>query len=85
MRGLTQPLTTEDGAPQDGPVSCVLANLYLHHTLDLWFEKKFKPQCQGEAYLVRFVDYFVGCFQNGRAYLRKASKARTRKGDQALS
>jgi hypothetical protein len=34
----------------------VLSNLYLHFVLDLWFEKKIKPQCRGEAYLVRFAD-----------------------------
>ena len=38
-------------------------DVYLHFTLDLWFEKKFKSQCRGEAYLVRFADNFVGCFQ----------------------
>ena len=52
-----------EGTPQGGPISPVLSNLYLHFTLDLWFEKKFKPQCRGEAYLVRFADDFVGCFQ----------------------
>jgi RNA-directed DNA polymerase len=54
---------SEEGTPQGGPISCVLANIYLHYTLDLWFEKKFKPQCRGEAYLVRFVDDFVVSFQ----------------------
>jgi len=34
----------------------VLANIYLHYVLDLWFEKRFKKWCQGEAYLTRFVD-----------------------------
>ena len=56
-------LHTDEGTPQGGPISCVLSNLYLHHSLDLWFEKKFKPQCRGEAYLVRFVDDFAGSFQ----------------------
>lgn len=52
-----------EGTPQGGPISCVLANIYLHYTLDLWFERKFKPQCQGEVRLVRFVDDFVVSFQ----------------------
>jgi RNA-directed DNA polymerase len=56
-------ISTEEGTPQGGPISPVLSNVYLHFTLDLWFEKKFKPQCQGEAYLVRFADDFVGSFQ----------------------
>jgi len=54
---------SEEGTPQGGPISCVLANIYLHFCLDLWFERKFKPQCQGEAHLVRFVDDFVLSFQ----------------------
>jgi len=49
----------------------VLANIYLHYVLDLWFEKRFKPQYRGEAYLVRFVDDFVVRFQ----YLADATKA----------
>ena len=56
-------ISTEEGTPQGGPISPVLSNLYLHFTLDLWFEKKFKLQCKGEAYLVRFADDFVGSFQ----------------------
>lgn len=54
---------SEEGTPQGGPISCVLANIYLHFTLDLWFERKFKPRCEGEAYLVRFVDDFLVSFQ----------------------
>jgi hypothetical protein len=44
----------------------VLANVYLHYVLDLWFEKKFKTWCQGEAYLTRFADDYVACFQYKR-------------------
>jgi len=56
----------DEGSPQGGPVSPVLANIYLHYVLDLWFEKKFKTWCQGEAYLTRFADDFVACFQYKR-------------------
>jgi RNA-directed DNA polymerase len=54
---------SEEGTPQGGPISCILANIYLHFSLDLWFERKFKQQIPGEAYLVRFVDDFVVSFQ----------------------
>jgi group II intron reverse transcriptase/maturase len=59
-------IRSEEGTPQGGPISCVLANIYLHFVLDLWFEKKFKPQCRGEAYEVRFADDFVVGFQRWR-------------------
>jgi RNA-directed DNA polymerase len=47
---------TEEGTPQGGPISPVLSNIYLHFLLDLWFERRIKPGCRGEAYLVRFAD-----------------------------
>ena len=54
---------TEQGTPQGGPISPILANIYLHYALDLWFEKRFKPTCAGEAYLTRWADDFAVCFQ----------------------
>jgi group II intron reverse transcriptase/maturase len=53
------PLT---GTPQGGVVSPVLANIYLHYALDLWFEKRFKPRQRGRCYLVRYADDFVAAF-----------------------
>ena len=55
---------TEEGSPQGGPISPILSNIYLHYVLDLWFEEKIKPKCQGEAYLTRFADDFVANFQH---------------------
>jgi RNA-directed DNA polymerase len=60
----------EAGTPQGGPLSPLLANVYLHFVLDLWFEKKVRRRFQGEAYLVRFADDFVVSFQ----YKRDAEK-----------
>jgi RNA-directed DNA polymerase len=51
------------GTPQGGLVSPVLANIYLHYVLDLWFEKRYARSCRGTARLVRFADDFVACFQ----------------------
>src|SRR5262249_11212841 len=53
----------EQGTPQGGSISVLLSNLYLHYVLDLWFERVVKPRLQGEAYLVRYIDDFVMCFQ----------------------
>jgi RNA-directed DNA polymerase len=51
------------GTPQGGIVSPILANIYLHYALDLWFEKIIKPRCNGSAMLIRFADDFVCAFQ----------------------
>ncbi len=54
------------GTPQGGVVSPLLANIYLHYVLDLWFEKKFKPKCYGYVKLVRYCDDFIVCCANGK-------------------
>lgn len=54
---------TDKGTPQGGVISPILANVYLHYVLDLWFEKTVKKQCKGQAYIVRYADDFVCCFQ----------------------
>lgn len=59
-------IETETGTPQGGIVSPILANIYLHYILDLWFEKIFKKQMKGFAQIVRYADDFVVCFQAER-------------------
>jgi len=54
----------EEGVPQGGPVSPILANVYLHYVLDLWFEKRFKKSCRKWAELTRYSDDFVAAFQD---------------------
>lgn len=56
----------EEGTPQGGVISPLLANVYLHYALDLWFGKVFRPTCIGEARLIRYADDFVVCFQTGQ-------------------
>lgn len=53
----------EEGTPQGGSISVLLSNVYLHYVLDLWFERVVKQRLQGEAYLVRYIDDFLLCFQ----------------------
>lgn len=47
---------TDSGTPQGGNISPVLANIYLHYALDLWFEKGVRKYCRGQAYIVRYAD-----------------------------
>jgi group II intron reverse transcriptase/maturase len=56
-------LTSSTGTGQGQPVSPLLANIYLHHVLDEWFEGIIKPRLRGEAYEVRYCDDFILCFQ----------------------
>jgi group II intron reverse transcriptase/maturase len=58
---LTHP---EEGTPQGGVVSPLLANIYLHHVLDEWFEQDVKPRLRVRALLIRYADDFVLVFQN---------------------
>lgn len=60
--GVVEP--SVEGVPQGGSVSVVLSNLYLHYVLDLWFERVVKPRLRGEAYLIRYIDDFVVCFEH---------------------
>jgi len=52
----------ESGTPQGGSVSPVLANVYLHYVLDLWFERRMRTRYRGQSRLFRFADDFVCCF-----------------------
>lgn len=54
---------SDKGTPQGGLISPVLANVYLHYVLDMWFDKVVKKRCKGEAYIVRYADDFVCFFQ----------------------
>jgi group II intron reverse transcriptase/maturase len=49
----------EAGTPQGGVISPLLANVYLHYVLDVWFEQEVKPRLQDRAFLGRYADDFV--------------------------
>lgn len=51
------------GSPQGGIVSPVLANVYLHHVLDVWFEHVVRKHVKGKAMMIRFADDYVCTFQ----------------------
>ena len=52
---------TEKGTPQGGIISPILANIYLHYVLDLWFDKRVKKACKGFVDMVRYADDFIIC------------------------
>jgi RNA-directed DNA polymerase len=53
----------EEGTPQGGNISPLLANVYLHYALDLWVQQWRKRHARGEVYIVRYADDFVMGFQ----------------------
>jgi group II intron reverse transcriptase/maturase len=68
----------EEGTPQGGIVSPLLANIYLHYVLDEWVVSWRRTQARGEMYIVRYADDFVMGFQreqDARA-MREALAAR---------
>ena len=53
------------GTPQGSVVSPILANVYLHYVLDLWFQKKWRThEAKGDTVIVRYADDFVVGFQH---------------------
>jgi RNA-directed DNA polymerase len=61
-----QRLVTVTGTPQGSVLSPVLANIYLHYILDLWFERRIKPKLKGYAQLIRYADDYIVGFQSER-------------------
>lgn len=53
----------ETGCPQGSSISSMLANIYLHYMLDLWFQEVVKPRCDARAFMCRFADDVVFAFQ----------------------
>jgi RNA-directed DNA polymerase len=76
---------SEQGTPQGGSISVLLSNGYLHYVLDLWFERVVKSRLRGEAYLVRYIDDFVMCFQYREDALRVQEALRQRLGKFSLT
>ncbi len=54
----------ELGTPQGGVISPLLANVYLHEVLDVWFEREVKPRLSGRAFTIRYADDAVLVFSS---------------------
>jgi len=55
---------SDKGTPQGGLASPILANIYLHYSLDLWFTRIYQKSCYGQSHIIRYADDFVVCFQH---------------------
>ena len=53
----------EQGTPQGGSASPLLANIYLHYAFDLWVQSWRRKHARGEVIVVRYVDDIVVGFQ----------------------
>jgi RNA-directed DNA polymerase len=56
-------IPTEQGTPQGGSISPLLANIYLHYASDLWADQWRRKQAQGDVIVVRYADDIVFGFQ----------------------
>jgi len=54
---------TPQGTPQGGVCSPIMANLYLHHVVDLWFNRIIREELKGKAYMIRYADDIIFCLQ----------------------
>jgi len=57
-------LEPSEGTAQGSSLSPLLGNVYLHHVLDVWFEREVRPRLGGSSALVRYADDFVLCFEH---------------------
>jgi len=46
----------EEGSPQGGVVSPLLANIYLHEVLDAWFARDVVARLRAKAFMIRYAD-----------------------------
>jgi len=56
----------DEGTPQGGVISPLLANVYLHEVLDTWFERDVKSRLESSAFLIRYADDAVMGFSSER-------------------
>jgi RNA-directed DNA polymerase len=57
-------VTSDEGTPQGGVVSPLLANIYLHEVFDRWFEDEVRPRLRGHAFVVRYADDITMAFSS---------------------
>lgn len=66
--------SSEEGTPQGGVISPLLANIFLHYVFDLWIQQWRTRPGRGDMIVVRWADDFIVGFQNqgvARAFLNE--------------
>ena len=58
-------IQSEEGTPQGGSASPLLANIYLHYVLDLWAHS-WRRRASGDVIIVRYADDFLVGFEYER-------------------
>lgn len=61
--GANRAEASETGTPQGGIISPILANIYLHHVLDLWIERVIKKKSKGQVIFMRYADDIIVGFE----------------------
>jgi group II intron reverse transcriptase/maturase len=69
---------SEEGTPQGGSISPLLANVYLHYVFDLWVQRWRRTQARGEMIVVRYADDFIVGFQHRAEAERFQAELRAR-------
>src|SRR5499427_1350012 len=75
---------SDKGTGQGSVISPLLANIYLHYTLDLWVERR-RREATGDVIIVRYADDFIIGFQHEHEARRFLDEMRKRLGGFALS
>jgi RNA-directed DNA polymerase len=55
---------SNEGTPQGGVISPILANIYLHYVVDAWYEIQFKNNTKSYIEIIRYCDDLVGLFES---------------------
>jgi group II intron reverse transcriptase/maturase len=54
----------EEGSAQGNIISPILANIYMHYVLVLWYKIRIEKQCKGGSFMVVYADDYVAGFEN---------------------
>jgi len=76
---------SDRGTAQGAVISPLLANIYLHHALDLWAESWRRREATGDVIIVRYADDFIVGFQHEGDARRFLDELRNRLEEYALS